>query len=241
MARTRTLLQLRTSVRDQADLQSLTSRHTDSMLNAFINSEIQALRSDVSAVGITHFLTSSSGTLTAGVSTGFPYRLLDLTALSPSLVRVFGLDIQLTNQRWQTLRAVDFSERTQYQPELGSTSAGTVPEAWANVTTETLAILPAPGYAVPYRVFYLPVLADLSSDSDTFNGVEGWEDRVIVGTCLRCISRDQHAEPYQILTAEYARHWQRILQNCSKVSAAGAVFRRVDTMGRRRRFTRWSW
>lgn len=212
------------------------------MINAFINAEIQSLRADVSAVGINHFLTSASGNLTAGVSTGFPYRLLDLSASSPAVVRIFGLDIQLTNQRWQTLRAVDFSERTQYQPELGSTSAGTIPEAWANITTDTLAILPAPGYAVPYRVFYLPVLADLSSDSDTFNGVEGWEDRVIAGACLRCISRDQHAEAYQLLTAEYARYWERILKTCSKVSSAGAVFRRVDTLGRRRRrYSNWSW
>ncbi len=241
MARTRTLLQLRTSVRNQADLQALTLRHPDAQLTEFINSEIQALRSDVSAVGINHFLTSASGNLTAGVSTGFPYRLLDLTAVSPSLARVFGLDVQLTNTRWQTLRSVDFSERTQFQPELGSTSAGTLPEAWANITTETLAILPAPGYAVPYRVWYLPVLADLVADADTFNGVEGWEDRVIAGTCLRCISRDQHAEAYQLLTAEYARYWERILKNCSRVSAAGAVFVRRDTMGRRRRFNSWSW
>lgn len=241
MARTRTLLQLRTSVRDQADLQSLTLRHPDAQINTFINSEIQALREQISAVGISHYLTSATGNLTAGVSTGFPYRVLDLSALSPGVVRVFGLDIQLTNQRWQALRAVDFSERTQFQPELGSTSAGTVPEAWANVTTYTLAILPAPGYAVPYRVYYLPVLADLAADGDTFDGIAGFEDAVVYGACLRCVSRDQHAEVFSILQAERERHWQRILQNCSKVSAAGAVFVRRDTMGRRRRFNSWSW
>lgn len=241
MARTRTLLQLRTSVRDQADLQALTLRHPDSQINTFINSEIQDLRERVSAVGISHYLTSATGNLTAGVSTGFPYRVLDLSALSPGVVRVFGLDIQLTNQRWQTLRAVDFSERTQFQPELGSTSAGTLPEAWANVTTYTLAVLPAPGYAVPYRVYYLPVSTDLSADGDTFDGIAGFEDAVVYGACLRCISRDQHAGAYSLIQAERERAWQRILQNCSKVSAAGAIFVRRDTLGRRRRFTTWSW
>jgi hypothetical protein len=241
MPRTRTLLQLRDDVRVAADLAGLTGRHSDAQLTRAINQEIQALRSEISAVGISHFLTSATGTISAGNSTGLPYRTLDLSALSPNLTRVFGLDVQMTSQRWVTLRCVDFSERTEYQPTVGSTSSGTIPEAWANITTDTLAILPAPGSAMTYRVWILPQYADLAADGDTFSAIEGWEDRIVAGACLRCISRDQHADAYALLNAEYERFWRRILQNCSRVSAAGAVFTRKDTFSRNRRRYQWSW
>lgn len=233
MSRTRTLAQLIDDVLIQADAVGLDDRHDDAELTRYINQSIQELRENVSAAGITHFLTSSSGTLSVGNSTDYPFRILDLSALSPALVRLFGLDVQLTDQRWISLRSVDFSERTQFDDGL-SGSGGRIPEAWANITTYTFAILPSPGSAYTYRAWYLPKLADLANDSDTFDGVSGWEQWVVWDVCAKVCIRDQFPEMYQMIIAERERAWRYIISASSRVNAHGGTLLRKDTMGRAR-------
>jgi hypothetical protein len=223
---------LRDDVRTQADLIGLTLRHTDAQLTRFINQAINAFREDISAEGIAHFLTSATGTTVVGVTSGFPFQTLSLAALSPNVVRVYGVDIRLTDGRWITLRSVDFTERTQYQCR--DDSGGAIPEAFASITTYTVALLPAPGTALTYRVWYLPVATDLSADADAFDGVTGWEDYVVMEVCLRTVVRDRHAEAYALLSAERDRCWRRVLKGSSRVNAAGGTLVRVDTLGRAR-------
>jgi len=232
MSRTRTLTLLRDDIRYQADVQGFTVRHDNTNLNRLINESIQKYREDVSAEGITHFLTSTSSTLTSGVTSGYPFKILDLTAVSPSIVRVFGIHLKLADERWVPLRSVDFSECTNFQ--WADNSAGQVPEAFANITTYTFAILPAAGYDMTYRAWYLPVLADLSSDSDTFDGVAGWEQWVVWDVCLKIMVRDRYPEAYSFCTAERDRCWASIIKGSSRVNAAGGTLVRRDTMGRAR-------
>ncbi len=232
MARTRTLAQLRADVRYQADIQGFTVRHTDSNLTRLINQSILRFRENVSNDGLTHYLTSVTGTLSSGVTTGYPYKILDLTAASPGVVRIFAVDLETQDSCWVTLRSVDFSERTRYQ--LFDNNAGQVPEAFANITTYVLALLPAPGYAMDYRVWYLPVFTDLAADSDTFDGVAGWEDWVVWDVSQKTLSRDRYPEAYALCGQERDRCWADVLRASSKVNAAGGTMQRRDTMGRAR-------
>lgn len=232
MSRTRTLSQLRADVRYQSDIQGFTVRHTDANLTRLINQSIQRFRENVSCSGLTHYLTSVTGSLSSGVTSGYPYKILDLTAASPAIVRIFAIDLELTDESWITLRSVDFSERTRYQ--WADNSAGQVPEAFANINTYAVAILPAPGYAMDYRVWYLPVFTDLAADSDTFDGVAGWEDWIVWDSCQKAISRDRYPEAYTLCGQERDRCWADVLRASSKVNAAGGTMVRRDTMGRAR-------
>lgn len=232
MARTRSLVNLRADVRFQSDTQGFVLRHTNTDLTRLINQSIQQFREDVSAEGLAHFLTSVTGTLTSGVTSGYPFKILDLSASSPNVVRVFQVHVELETGKWIPLRSVDFSETVRFQwPDAG---AGQVPEAFANITTYTLAILPAPGYAIDYRAWYLPVLADLSADSDTFDGVSGWEQWVVWDVCLKVLTRDRYPEAYAMCQQGKAESWRSILRSSSKVNAAGGTMVRRDTMGRTR-------
>jgi hypothetical protein len=208
----------------------LTSRHDDTEITRFINEAIQTFRENVSAIGIAHYLTSATGTLSAGVTSGYPFQLLSLSALSPNVVRVYGFDVQLTDRRWVSLRSEDFSQRCSYQ--WNDDSGGRVPEAFSNVTTYQLAILPAPGYSMSYRVWYLPVLTDLSAGGDTFDGVTGWEDFVVYEACCRALLRDRRTEAYSVLASERERAWAQVAKGAARVNAAGGTLRRQDTMGR---------
>lgn len=232
MARTRSLTNLLADVRFQSDVQGFSLRHDDTNLTRLINQSIQDFRDKVSSEGIQHYLTSATGTMTAGVTSGYPFKILDCSAFSPNVVRVFGVDVQLTDTRWQPLRAVDFVERANYQWP-GGIAGGNVPEAFANMTTYTLAIMPAPGRTITYRVWYLPLLTDLATGSDTFDGITGFEQWLVWDVCAKVVTRDQNPQGYSLITTERDRAWADVLRGSSKVNAAGGALKRMDTMGRR--------
>ncbi len=232
MARTRSLVNLRADVRYHSDIQGFTIRHTDANLTRLINQSIQQFRENVSSEGITHYLTSHTATLSAGSTSGYPFRILDLSAVSPNLVRLFSIWVECDDNNWLPLRSVDFTEAPNYQ--WNDDSAGQIPEAYANITTYTFAILPAPGYAMAYRAWYLPVFTDLSADSDTFDGIAGWEDWLVWDVCQRVHSRDRSPEAYAMCGQERDRCWANVLRSSSKVNAAGGTLVRRDTMGRAR-------
>lgn len=223
--RTVTLLQLRTDIAYQADIVTgTTGRYTTAMLNRFINQSIQRFRERISNEGIQHYLVSASGTIAAGASSGVPFATLDLSSLSPSLVRTYGLDITYQNVAY-TLTHRPFTERAIWS---GPQVTG-MPQSWAHFRTDQLAVTPAPDQAYPYTVWYLPLLADLSSDSDTFDGVAGWEDFIVWDVTCRVINRDQYANAYAIAVAERDRVWEDILRSATKVSAAGGAVVGRDT------------
>jgi hypothetical protein len=239
MARTRTLTNLISDVRTQSNTQGVTVRHTDADITRALNQEIQRHRREVSQDGITNYLTHYSSTMTAGATSPHVFGVLDLsTGPSPALVRLYGLDITVSGYA-KTLHAVSFSERSDYG------SQADTPEAWAPMTTYKFAILPAPAQAYTYVAHYLPLLADLSTGSDTFDGIEGYEDVVVYGACVRLCARDQYPNAYSMFKAEYAEAKASVLAT-ARQTGKGVVHRRRDTWGERRRDLRdrrapWRW
>lgn len=229
MSRTRTLTELIADVRFQSNTQGITVRHTDADITRLLNQEIQAHREEVSQEGITNYLSSYSSTFTAGNTSPNMFAVLDLASgPSPALVRTYGIDVVLNAQEQKTLHAVSFSERSDY----GGTPG--LPQAWAPYQSYKVAIFPAPAYAYTYIVWYLPKLTDLSSGSDTFDGVAGWEDRVVWGAVARIIARDQFPQAYSMAVAERERATAKTLAT-SKQTGKGVVHRRRDTWAERRR------
>lgn len=235
MSRTVTLLQLRTDVATQADIVGGTARYTAATLNRFINQAIQRFREKLSSEGAQHYLVSTSSTLGIGATGPFPFYVLDLSAVSPSIVRTYGVDVTINSDIVRTLSHVPFAARGDYG---GSIITGE-PMAWAHINTRKLAILPPPNSAYTYVAWYLPVLADLSGDSDTFDGVSGWEDFIVWDVVCRLIVRDQYMTAFQTATAYKNELWADILRNATRVSSAGGAVVARDSMGERGAFDNW--
>lgn len=226
MARNVTLGQLKADIKWQADLTGATTRHVASMYTRAINQSIQRFREDLTIEGSTHYLTATTGTFTAGTTSPYPFQLLDLSSESPSVVRVYGVDVTV-NSEVKQLSHVPFTHRDQYGTDTGE------PVAWASASQNSLAILPGPDAAYAYCVWYLPVLADLSTDDDTWDGVAGWEDYITFDVICRFLLRDQTSKAYAIAAAERTTHWQRILQAARHVNDAGGGTVARDTFGER--------
>jgi len=235
VSRNVTLLQLRTDIATQADIVGGTARYTTATLNRFINQSIQRFREKLSTEGATHFLTNTAGTLTAGATSPFPFGVLDLSAVTPSVVRSFGIDVKLSSGIVIALSHSPFQSRTDF----GGPIVTGEPIAWAHFNTRKLAIMPAPSQAYPYNVWYLPVLADLTADGDTWDGVAGWEDFIAWDVVCRLIIRDQYVTAYQIATGYRQELWADILRNATRVSSAGGAALGRDSMGERGLMDNW--
>ncbi len=226
MSRNVSLGQLKADVQDQADIAGLTTRHTASLLTRRINQSIQRFRERISLEGCQHYLTNTTGLFTAGATSPYPFYALDLSAASPSLVRTYAVDVTVGSDI-KTLIHVPFQERTKYS---GPTITGE-PVAWANYQTASLAIMPAPNSAYAYCVWHLPVLPDLSADSDTFNGVAGWEEFIVWDVVCNIAVRDQNAQSYQMVQNNKDQVWRDVVRSATRVALAGGRTIGRDSFG----------
>ena len=227
MSRTVALSQLRTDVRTKGDFGGATVRHTDTQLNRYINQSIQAFRERISDDGSQHYLVSATGTLGVGPTSPYPFYQLDLSGVSPALVRTYGIDITFSGGRVVTLDHVPFDQRAKY----GTTNQGGTPQAWAHINTDQVAILPASNTAYTYVVWYLPKFTDLSADGDTFDGVAGWEEWVVWDVVAQVIARDQFPQAFAIAEARRAEVEARVIRGATKVTQAGGAHVGRDTFG----------
>lgn len=241
MARTVRLDAMRNEIRWLADVKGLTVRHSDTDLNRAINQSIQRLRLKVSNKGIRNYLTNSAGTLTVGPTSPFAFTVIDLASLNP--VRVFGLDVTVQG-RIRSLEEVDFASRNDFQSgDRGTSPTTDVPLAFAVYQNTKLAILPASNGAYAYTAWYLPTLADLTADADTFDGVAGWELWVQWDVHVKLINRDKYGQDYALAVQEREMAWADIEANSNPVKTGNVVKRydarglRGDSLMRRRRET----
>ena len=228
MSRNVTLSQLKYDVSEQADITGASARHSPTLLTRLINQSIQHFREKVSSWGAQHYLTNTAGLLTPGATAPFPFYVLDLSLVSPSIVRCFGVDITV-NADTHSLSHVPFSARNDY----GGIRHTGIPQAWAIIQTAQLAILPAASSAYAYVVWYLPVLADLADDTDVFNGVAGWEEFIVWDVVTKLIVRDQYPQAFQMALAKRDEMFGDIVKSVSRVSGESSLYIGRDTMGAR--------
>lgn len=209
------------------------ARYTPTALNRRINQSIQRFRERISNEGVTHYLTSTTGTLSIGATSPFPFLSLDLSAVSPSIVRTYGVDLTINNVT-RSLRYIPFTMRDNFGGPLNRD----IPVAWSHYQTRVIAIFPPSESAYTYVVWYMPVLADLAADGDTFDGVAGWEEYIVYDVITRLNIKDQYAQIYAQLVDYKRELMAEIIRGATKVSSAGGASIGRDTMGERMNWSR---
>ena len=226
MARTVTLSQLRTDVAAQCDFSvGASGRYTPTLLNRLLNQSVQRFRERISNEGMTHYLVSTTGTVTSGATSPYAFKTLDLSAASPNIVRVYGVDLTVSGIV-KTLAHRPFQERNDY----GAPSITGEPMAWAMYQTTSIALMPAPDQSYSYTVWYLPLLADMSADGDTFDGVAGWEQWIVWDVVCQLIARDTYQSAYNQAVQLRTEVWQDIIRSSTKVTSAGGALIGRDTL-----------
>lgn len=235
MARSRTIKELEDMIRWQSDQEEAELRHTSADLRRAMNQSIQRYRERISANGHAYFLESHSGQLTPGAArdphgtnTKYAWGLLDISSLSPQVVRIYGLDIT-SHQVITELECVEFSQRNYFQWGVDDTD---IPTAFFGYDEFKIGILPPPDHGYQYTLWYLPLQEDLLEDDDEFNpGLPGGEQWIVWDVMSKLLVRDNYPRLIAAAQAEREAIMVDLLQRASSHSRVGSV-KRIDTRNR---------
>lgn len=233
---TRTLTLLRDDLRDRADVQGMTTRHTDAELNRYLLQSARGLRSWMTAEGFSAFLEGTTPTAlpTAPPVTGESF----LEVAWPSdAVSIHGVDVNegpTTLGRWYELQPIQFGKRRDYSHVIGCR-----PEAWlirtlpketpaATLSAGALQIYPASTMGLSYRIWYLPELPDLTNDAHVFAGFDGdWIEWILWDAAIKVLYKDlddaADSEGDQRAVRERGLVGDRIKTNINRVQRAGSI------------------
>lgn len=160
-----TLAALRTRCQQESDNVG-SSFITNAEWASYINASYQDLYGQiVQAFGNDYFLqTPQTGYTftTDGVNQFF--------ALPSTFFKLLGVDLQLTGANaYVSLRPFAFADRNKY-----SIANSFIPQAGQTV-----------------RVWYVPQPTLLSADTDTIDGVNGWEEFIVIDACIKALTKEE--------------------------------------------------
>jgi hypothetical protein len=239
---TRTLTLLRDDLRDRADVQGMTVRHTDAELNRYLLQSARGLRAWLTSAGFSGFLEGTSPTAlpTSPPTTGEAF----LEVAWPSdAISIHGVDVNTgptTTGKWYELDAIQFAKRRDY-----SGLVGCQPEAFlirtlpketpaATLSAGAIQIYPLSTLGLTYRIWYLPELPELTTDAHVFQGFDGdWIEWILWDAAIKVLYKDlddaADSEGDQRANRERGIVQQRILANINRTQRSGPVtLRRIS-------------
>jgi hypothetical protein len=213
---------LRTRVRRACDIESATARFPDAELNDYINESNAELYDLIrSNFGPDYYRkTYSFQTFGNAASYPLPSDFLDLISVDVPL----GGNLVLTarpymeNER-NLFKFFPFGAWTLNQP-IFYRLTGAV-DATGN-TPQTISFIPTPTGAYNIIVNYVSVPPILVNDTDTFDGIAGWEQYTVADAAIKCALKDEAFDLIAALTQVKGAVGARIEKMASEHDAGQA-------------------
>ena len=181
MARTVTLANLRLQVRQRADMVNSTFV-TDAEFNQYINNSATALYDLlIQKFGNEYYLSTASISTTSSV---------DSYNLPTDFYKLIGVDMLISGLDYVSLRPFMFSERNMNNANVSRTIYG-IPDVRYRLVGSQIRLSPVPNAANTLRLWYIPNLPEMSSDSSTTDGVNGWEEFIVVDAAIKALQKEE--------------------------------------------------
>ena len=180
MASTSTLLSLRTRARQRADMEG-SLFVSDAELNQLINTSVAELYDLLVSVNSEYYLSSQTLTLIPGT---------DTYSLPVDFYKLQGVDGIIDSQgNAYTLRPFNFAERNN---ALYTTAAsGPIVSLRYRLLGQNMRFIPVPSAAGSIKLWYISIPTPLALDTDTFDGINGWEEYVIVDAAMKMLIKEE--------------------------------------------------
>lgn len=217
MARTVTLSDMRSRVRQRADMVNSTFV-SDSEINQFINDAIAELYDLLmQKFGDDYFTV-------AAPETSFVTDQLDYD-LPDDFLKEVGVDVKIDSQNWVTLKPFMFAERNRFNTLLSRGALG-YQTTYYKLVGNNLRFTQIPGNNTSFRLWYIPYQPVLVNDSDTFDGFNGWEKYPEIVAAITCLNKEE--SDTVALERELARIVKRV-EDAAQNRQAGMGYRVTDT------------
>ena len=173
-----TLSELRTRVRERADM-VYSQFVSDSELRSYINASARKLYDLLVEAGEDYYSASLTFTLATGEAS--------YTLPANTVYKLRGLDIQ-EGGAWLPVGSYQQLERGHWQQ---NSIDRLIAKVKYRLFSDTLEFLPADQTAGTYRLRYVPFMTAMVSDSDTFNGYNGYEEYIVVDAAIKCKDKEE--------------------------------------------------
>lgn len=181
MASTVTLLSMRNQARQRADMENSTFV-SDSELTGYINSSIKDLYDRLQNAGEFYNLSSSNISIVGNT---------DTYSLPSDFYKLQGVDLVVDALgNGVTLKPFQFSQRNSY---LFTPTWNVVGLSYLRymLQGDSIKFVPMPSGATTAKVWYTKAFTNLSGDADTFDGINGWEEFVIIDAAMKMAIKEE--------------------------------------------------
>ena len=177
MARTATLLALRTAVRQRAFLESSTAVVTDSEINEYINQSWAEIHDELVITVQDYALTKSTISTIVGTDT-YPLPA-DFYKFRTLIVTLGGFDVEMREFRLEEIEVYQYQGGWFVDTPIAYHRAG-----------ENVLFKPTPTTAGQIvTVWYISAAPRMVSDSDTIDGQNGWEEFAVLDAACKCLDK----------------------------------------------------
>lgn len=185
MATTMTLLQLRTAVRQRADIVNSTQFFPDAELNSYINqSYFELYDLLVQKYGDNYFVQTPYSITTDGTN--------EFYNLPSDFYKIIGVDLGLSNKNdsWVTIKPFLMADRNRYSVPNFQSFYG-VTNLRYKLNANQIWFTPIPAANQPIRLWYIPKMTTLNIDADTVDGISGWTEYIIIDVCIKIKQKEE--------------------------------------------------
>lgn len=178
MSDTITLANLRTRVRERADMVN-SQFITDSELNGYIDLSYSGFYDLLIEEENYYFGTSANATVSSGNAIPLP----------SNFYRLIGLD-DLTNPDYPlTVRKFNFAERNDFRNMYLTLS--NFSDVFYSIYGSNILLEPNSLAQKTYKLWYIPHRTVLTADGDTVDSVNGWIEWVIIDAAIKCLQKEE--------------------------------------------------
>lgn len=179
-----TLSEIRTIARQYADMVN-SQFVTDAEFNSYINlSYFELYDILIQKYGDDYYVASPYSFSTDGVTQQY--------TLPSNFYKFLGLDLQLGNtpNSWVTIRSFMFGDRNRYAVPNFQSFYG-VTNLRYRIFANTIFLTPIPAAGQNLRIWYVPRLTELVNDSDTVDGVSGWQEYLCLDAAIQALRKEE--------------------------------------------------
>lgn len=197
MARSVRLDDMRTRVRRRADLVNATGKYPDATITDEVNESIAALYDRIRAArGQDYYEKTSAITTTASTATyNLPADFLEMIAVELSAGGVVTKLRPFTREERGPLAS---SQRAWDGSMFGYRIRGKT----SYTANDIIEFRPTPATGSAVTLYYVPTAAKLVADSDTFDGIDGWEEYAILDCAAKLLTQENRLDRVATLRAE---------------------------------------